>query len=137
VLIHGWAANADMWQNVISDLSRDYQLIAFDCRAHGRSEKPHEPSQYGQEMVNDVIRLMDHLSIRKAHIAGYSMGVGIVAKLLTEHPERFLTAIIGASAGFRASDPEWDKGLVKDLTEGKPLSEAMIANAPQGTTAYC
>lgn len=34
VLIHGWAANADMWQNVISDLSRDYQLIAFDCRGH-------------------------------------------------------------------------------------------------------
>jgi pimeloyl-ACP methyl ester carboxylesterase len=133
VLIHGWAATADMWRNVISDLSRDHQVIAFDCRGHGRSDKPHEPSQYGQEMVNDVTRLMDHVGIRKAHIAGYSMGGGIVAKLLTEHPERFLTAIIGGSIGFRASDPEWDKGLVKDLREGKPLSEAMIVNAPQGT----
>jgi pimeloyl-ACP methyl ester carboxylesterase len=113
--------------------ARDYQLIAFDCRGHGRSDKPHQPSQYGQEMVNDVTRLMDHIGIRKAHIAGYSMGGGIVAKLLTEHPERFLSAIIGGSTGFRASDPEWDKGLVEDLRDGKPLSEAMIANAPPGT----
>ncbi len=134
VLVHGWGGNADMWQKVISDLYRDHEVIAFDCRGHGKSDKPHEPSQYGQEMVNDVLRLMDHLSIHRAHIAGYSMGGGIVAKMATEHPERFLSAIIGGSIGFRASDPEWDRGLIKDLVAGKPVSDAIIANAPAGTS---
>ena len=40
-------------------------------------------------MVNDIVRLMDHLQIRKAHIIGYSMGVAIVMKMVVEHPADF------------------------------------------------
>ena len=67
-----------MWPEVIHDLSHDCRVIALDCRGHGKSDKPTDPSQYGIEMVNDVVRLMDHLGIAKAHIIGYSMGGSIV-----------------------------------------------------------
>src|ERR1700681_2836250 len=55
VLVHGWAASADMWNPVVANLSRNYEVIALDCRGHGQSGKPHDPNQYGVEMVNDVV----------------------------------------------------------------------------------
>jgi pimeloyl-ACP methyl ester carboxylesterase len=132
VLVHGWAASAEMWDPVVEDLSRTYQVIALDCRGHGQSGKPHEPNQYGVEMVGDVVRLLDHLHLRKAHIIGYSMGGGIVLKMLVDHSDRFLTAIVGGSEGFRRGiDADWsDEKLIKDLESGMPMSDAMIKNAP-------
>src|SRR5262249_12832106 len=62
ILIHGWAADAEMWVSAIQDLSRNYRVIALDCRGHGKSGKPTDPSQYGMEMVNDTVRL-DHLGM--------------------------------------------------------------------------
>src|SRR5207253_6234045 len=60
-----------------------------------------------------------------------SMGGSIAIKLLSVHPERFLTAIIGGSQGFQLSDVDTeDTPLIKSLRSGMPLSEAMIANAP-------
>lgn len=130
LLVHGWSASAEMWELLMNDLSRDHQVIAMDCRGHGRSDKPHDPSQYGSEMASDVVRLMDHLSLQRAHIVGYSMGGGIVMKVLVDHPDRLFSVVAGGSAGFRESDEEWDTGLIKSLENGMPLSEAMIANRP-------
>jgi len=133
VLVHGWGGSAEMWTPLIKELSPNYRLIAMDCRGHGKSDKPHDASQYGIEMVNDIVRLLDHLKINKAHIIGYSMGGMIVMKMLIEHPDRFRTAVVGASQGHRSSDEAWDGPLIKALQSGMSLSEAMIATAPPGT----
>jgi pimeloyl-ACP methyl ester carboxylesterase len=136
ILVHGFAGNLDVWGSLIADLSKDHEAIALDCRGHGKSDKPHEPKQYGIEMVNDITRLMDHLQISKAHIVGYSMGGAIVMKMLVEHPDRFLTAVIGGNAGFRAKDLEEQASLTKFLQSGMPFSEAVIAAAPPGTPPF-
>src|SRR5262249_1064720 len=90
---------------LIRDLSRDHLVIALDCRGHGKSDKPHEASQYGKQMTADIVHLLDHLKITRAHIIGYSMGGAIALKAVTEYPERFLTAILGGSGGFRDDFP--------------------------------
>ncbi len=132
ILIHPFAASAEIWEPLVKGLSQDYQLIAMDCRGHGKSEKPHDPKQYGIEMVNDVVRLMDHLGIKKSIIVGYSMGGSIAMKLLTEHPDRIRLAVIGGSLGFTKYESEHDEVplLGPNLLSGMPLSEAMIASAP-------
>jgi len=131
ILIHGWAADAEMWASAVQDLSRNYRVIALDCRGHGKSGKPTDPSQYGMEMVNDMVRLMDHLGIAKAHVLGYSMGGSITIKMLTVYPQRFLTAVIGGSQGFRPEDVDTpDTPLIKSLLSGMSLTDAQIANAP-------
>ncbi len=133
VLIHGWSASAEMWDPIRAELSNRYRVIAMDCRGHGRSGKPHEPGAYGIEMVNDVVRLLDHLHIQRAHVAGYSMGGSIALKLLETHPDRLLSVVSGASPGFRPKDDRWDSLVVKKLVAGMPLSQAMIEGAPPGT----
>jgi pimeloyl-ACP methyl ester carboxylesterase len=73
VLIHGFSANAYFnWvvPQVFDKLSKHYQVIALDNRGHGQSGKPHEIEKYGPEMVEDIVRLLDHLKIEKAHMAG-------------------------------------------------------------------
>ena len=130
ILVHGFAGNLDMWRPLIADLADDYEVIAFDCRGHGKSDKPHEPEQYGIEMVNDIVRLMDHLQIKRAHIIGYSMGGFIVVKMLVEHPDRFSTAAIGGSKGLKEEDLKEQTSLTKYLQSGMSFSEAVIAAAP-------
>jgi pimeloyl-ACP methyl ester carboxylesterase len=133
VLIHGVAANADLnWRRpgVIRNLARNFQVIAMDCRGHGLSGKPEDPAQYGMEMVEDVPRLLDHLGIEKAHIAGYSMGGFLVLKLMTVHPERIRSAAICA-AGWK--DPD-NPGEIPDpySTPEPPQAEsAAVLPLPQ------
>ena len=70
VLIHGWMGDSSMWGrdrsgNTKLDTSgaNGFQLIALDCRGHGKSDKPHDQKMYGPEMAADVVRLLDHLKI--------------------------------------------------------------------------
>jgi pimeloyl-ACP methyl ester carboxylesterase len=101
VLLHGIGGSVQSWVDagVFDALAADHRVIALDARGHGKSGKPHDPKQYGREMALDVVRLLDHLAIRQAHIVGYSMGAGTTSQLLTLHPERFLTATLAAGAG--------------------------------------
>jgi pimeloyl-ACP methyl ester carboxylesterase len=100
ILVHGLGANE--WLNwrvtgVTTRLSKHFRVISFDSRGHGRSMISHQPADYGNEMVEDVIRLMDHLGIKKAHVVGYSMGGFVALKLLETHPDRLLSATACAS----------------------------------------
>lgn len=111
VLVHGFTANIERsWieTGVLPDLARDYRVIALDLRGHGRSDKPRDPRAY-DELGLDVIRLLDHLDISRAHVVGYSLGGIIVAKLLTTHPRRFLSAVLGAAAYRRGQSERNDR----------------------------
>ena len=97
IMIHGFAGNLDLWRqtNWISTLKDENRLILVDCRGHGKSDKLYDPKQYGSLMREDIIKLMDHLSISKANFFGYSMGGRITLSLLLSQPERVNSAIIG------------------------------------------
>jgi len=104
VLIHGLDSSAQMnWQlpGIIAALARHHQVIALDLPGYGQSDKPVEPEAYGQQWVEDVILLLDHLRIQKAHIVGYSMGGMVALKLIAEHPERVLSGTLGGMGWLR------------------------------------
>jgi pimeloyl-ACP methyl ester carboxylesterase len=89
VVIHG---SSGAWRGRVAEaftpLSQHYKLIGFDVRGHGKSGKPHDPAEYGPELVDDVVRLLNHLDVGSAHVVGYSMGGFIGLKLVTVYPER-------------------------------------------------
>ena len=98
VLIHGFTGSASRHfgnPGVMSALeAAGYRVIAMDCRGHGQSGKPIDSSKYGMEMVRDVIRLLDHLTLTRAHIVGYSMGAGIAEQVLVKYPKRAMTVTL-------------------------------------------
>lgn len=127
VLVHGYGVNADFnWRvpGVTDTLARTHKVIAMDVRGHGLSSKPRDPEKYGVEMVKDVVRLLDHLGIDKAHVAGYSMGGFITLKLVTMFPERLLTAIPCAAG--------WDRPTPQNASLLDGVAEAL--DAGQGFT---
>lgn len=107
VLLHGFTgSSARHWEapGVMKALeTAGYRVIAVDCRGHGQSGKPGKPSQYGLEMVRDVVRLLDHLKIERAHIVGYSMGGAIANQLLVGYPGRVITVSL-VGAGWEGED---------------------------------
>jgi pimeloyl-ACP methyl ester carboxylesterase len=106
VLVHGYTGSAEgnWFRNGIAEaLARNHRVVAIDCRNHGRSDKP-QPRGPGK--WEDVIELMDHLKIDKAHLHGYSMGGSITGRVLASRPERLITASFGGS-GIRDTDQAW------------------------------
>ena len=101
VLLHGGTSRLESWitPGVVDNLSKDFRVIVFDARGHGKSDSPREPAAYGRQQALDVVRILDALKIDKAHIIGFSLGSSTVAQLLTLHPERFLTGVQVAGAG--------------------------------------
>ncbi|HUF64847.1 MAG TPA: alpha/beta fold hydrolase, partial [Gemmatimonadaceae bacterium] len=89
-----------------------YTVIALDLRGHGASDKPHDPAAYGTAFVDDVVRLLDHLNIRRAHTVGYSMGSAITLKLLSTPPDRVISAVLGGF-GWRAPGLGPPEGVVQ------------------------
>jgi pimeloyl-ACP methyl ester carboxylesterase len=133
LLIHGFAiSSAFQWgmPGIQSKLAKQYQVIAMDNRGHGRSAKPHDPAKYGQEMVEDAVRLLDHLQIKKAHVVGYSMGAFITLKLLTMHPDRLLSATLGGAGRSTALDQQFLEDLADSLERGKGFGPLILRLNP-------
>jgi alpha-beta hydrolase superfamily lysophospholipase len=104
VLIHGLGSSAGInWRftKVLDDLAKDHQVIALDLPGHGWSDKPEKEEAYGLQLVEDVILLLDHLKIKKAHVVGYSLGGMIAAKLMVTYPDRVLSGMLGGMGWFR------------------------------------
>lgn len=101
LLIHGYTSDIDGgWRNrgVINGLiSAGYRVVAYDNRGHGKSDKPHDASNYGLNMVEDGRRLLDHLDIDRAHVVGYSMGALLANKLRELHQDRVISLTIGGT----------------------------------------
>ncbi len=100
VLVHGFAVSGELnWRlpGVTRALEPGYRVISMDLRGHGRSGKPHSLADYGENLVLDIVRLLDHLELPQAHVVGYSLGGFVVLKLASVAPERLSSAsILGA-----------------------------------------
>jgi pimeloyl-ACP methyl ester carboxylesterase len=124
ILVHGFAVDADLnWTvpGIAEALAKHFRVINLDLRGHGLSDKPHESSAYGLEFLNDILRLMDHLGIAKAHMAGYSMGGFITLKFIAAHPERLISAAPCAAGWERPTEERLTllRTLVRELRDGK------------------
>ena len=96
VLIMGLGANANGWDMQTPTFSREFQVVAFDNRGSGRSDKP--DSRYTTRLfADDTAGLMDALDIASAHVYGMSMGGLIAQELALNYPQRVRTLILGAT----------------------------------------
>jgi len=104
VLVHGLYSSAQMnWfmPGIFQTLAEHDHVVALDLRGHGDSDKPADDASYGQPMVEDIVALMDHLHIAKAHVVGYSLGGIIVMKLMIDHPDRVISGTLGGMGWLR------------------------------------
>lgn len=87
LLLHGIGADHNMWEPQINTYPKQgYFLVVPDLRGHGKSSKVDNLSL--EDWSKDLIELLDELGLKKASVAGVSMG-GIIAQHLAIHyPDR-------------------------------------------------
>jgi pimeloyl-ACP methyl ester carboxylesterase len=131
VLVHGFAVSGDVnfrWPGLTRALARDHRVLSLDMRGHGRSGKPHDTARYGMEMVRDVVRLLDHLGIDRAHVVGYSLGGFVSLRLAASHPERLRSVSITGAGWERPDENAFVAGLVRmadELRAGRGVGPLM------------
>ena len=103
-------------------------MIAVDLRGHGDSDKPHDPTAYGPNLRSDLVMLLDHLNIDKAHFVGFSLGANVVGDVVVSSPERVQTATMGS--GFFTTWDESEEDFAK-LTEKRGASDQRYAWEPE------
>jgi pimeloyl-ACP methyl ester carboxylesterase len=96
VMIQGYGHYSLQWGNLPSEFAKQYKVIMVDNRGTGRSDKPNE-SMTIPIMADDIARVLDALSIKKANIFGISMGGLIAQRFAINHSERVINLILGCT----------------------------------------
>jgi len=156
---HGWERDADVvvlsngvlmstagWVNQASVLSARYRVLLHDCRGMWKSEHP--PGPYTLDLhADDLMALLDHLGVERAHLAGISYGAEISLTCAIRHPDRvaslFLSSVVACpdpllraqiQAWIRAAELE-DPELLWSLVYAASFSPGWAAAHPEELAA--
>ena len=93
LLIHGLGSCTEDWDLQVEALQRDFTVVTYDVRGHGKTAKP--AGKYSvMQFSNDVAKLIDHLGLGPMHVMGLSMGGMIAFQLATDRPDLVRSIII-------------------------------------------
>src|SRR5690625_1329291 len=98
VLSHGFVCALRVWAHQITDLCRDYRVIAFDHRGHGRSGVPKRGGYSLNHLAADLDSVLEATLApgERAVIAGHSLGgitINAWAKRYAHRVERVADAV--------------------------------------------
>ncbi len=110
VLIHGVGMDQRAWQPQLAALAQNHRVVTYDMLGHGESRLPPEGVELA-DFAAQLLQLLDHLQIARAHIVGHSMGALVALEFALRHPERCarllaLNAVFQRSAEQRAAVQE-------------------------------
>lgn len=101
ILIMGSFGSLEAWSLQIHAFQKHYEVIVFDNRGIGRTDKSPEPYSIAT-MADDTVSLMDHLGIDKAHVLGMSLGGPVAQDIAINYPQRVKRLVLICS--FAVSD---------------------------------
>jgi len=99
LFLHGIGGNRTNWRDQLPVFAADYHAVAWDARGYGLSDDYDGPLDFG-DFARDIVRLLDHLNAKTAHIVGLSMGGRIALDFVARFPERAASLTL---SGTRAS----------------------------------
>lgn len=115
VFIHGLTDNAASFARVAKALGGYYDVVTYDLRAHGDSDAPLE-GYATADHTDDLIALLDHLSISDATLIGHSLGAEIALEAQIRRPELVQALVL--------EDPPWQPDWVGQPTPRRELATA-------------
>jgi pimeloyl-ACP methyl ester carboxylesterase len=96
VLITGVGYGMWFWHKVTPGLSNQYQVITFDNRGAGESEKPDGPYTVPM-LAADTAGLLDELGVKQAYVFGHSLGGFIAQELAVTRPDLVSKLILAST----------------------------------------
>ncbi len=108
VLLHGWPDSGALWRHQVKALTEaGFRAIVPDLRGFGASDAPEATEQYALPfLAGDVLAVLDHLGIEKAHVVGHDWGAALAWALGALAPDRvdhLAVLSVGHPASFGAA----------------------------------
>ena len=117
LLTHGYSSSAHMWEGQVEAFSKDYKLIVWDMRGHGRTDYPDDQCAYSEEeTVADMAAILDAEGADSAIIGGLSLGGYMSLAFHLKHPERTRALlIIDTGPGYKKDEARdgWNATSIK------------------------
>jgi 3-oxoadipate enol-lactonase len=135
LLISGQALDRTMWAGTAPLLARSFQVIRFDARGTGASDKPRTP--YSTRIfAADAVAVLDAAGFARSHVYGFSMGGRVAQYIAIDHSDRVGALILGGTGpgGPHAipKPPDIDAALIRGprsvLAEGFYSPAYLIAH---------
>lgn len=105
ILLHGIGAGTFSYRYNIDELARHYEVYAIDLKGFGYSERMPGTDHSYDTQAKIVLGFMESNGIKKATIAGHSMGGAISLVTYSLSPDSFEGLILIDSAGITTNDP--------------------------------
>lgn len=110
LLSNSLSSDISMWEPQMAAWSKDFRVVRYDSRGHGRSTAPDRPYSIA-ELGQDALALLDRLKIAKAHWCGLSKGGMVGMWIATHHPGR-LNRVVLANTAARMGPPDlWNSRI--------------------------
>lgn len=97
LLIPGLGRTCRMWDPIAGAMAEHFTLLKIDNRGLGQSKSKHNPRTL-RDFSADLIELLEHLQIDRAHILGISLGGVIAQRFVADHPNRVRSLVLISTA---------------------------------------
>lgn len=140
LLLHGFGANRDNWNNFARSLTSRYHVIIPDLPGFGDSTKKADAMYNIMTQVVRLNQFAKQLKLKKFHIAGNSMGGNISGTFAATYPEMVKSLTLIDASGVKSpvkSDRQilTEKGtnplIVKDVKDFDRMLEYNFVNPPK------
>lgn len=109
VLLHGFGCHGGIWADAVEVYRKHFRVLVPDMRGCGRSEAA-QPGFGPRELADDIVALLDHLQITRAHFAGWSLGGAVGLEFALNHPQRLISLSLHSS--FAGGRTEYQKNWI-------------------------
>lgn len=104
ILLHGSGAGVSGWANwrgIMPLLAEDFRVVVPDLVGFGYTETPSDfQFSFMDSWIDQIVAVMDELSIEKAHFVGNSFGGALSMWLAVTHPERVERMVLMGPGGW-------------------------------------
>jgi 3-oxoadipate enol-lactonase len=106
VLGHGAGGNHGIWFQQVVAFANDYRVVTWDQRGFGNSTNRHELASPATA-TRDLVAILDHLGVERAHVVGQSMGGWAAMGLAVAHADRVRSLVLADTLAGIAIDGWW------------------------------
>jgi pimeloyl-ACP methyl ester carboxylesterase len=108
ILLHGFPDSGRLWRNQVGPLvAAGFKVIVPDLRGYGTSGKPSGVDDYSLLLLaGDVIAILDHLGVERAHVVGHDWGAAlawVLGSLVPDRVDHLAALSVGHPLAFRAA----------------------------------
>ncbi len=99
VFVHGAGGSSAIWFRQVREFRKAFNVLLIDLRGHGESRRlPVRQFRYTFDDVSrDIIEVLDHVGIQRAHFVGISLGSLIIRSIADVDPGRVGTVVLGGA----------------------------------------